>query len=137
MQQWYKTCASPLDRRRVDRYMVTMRKKGPKRTGKPTGRNNAFDDFATTSTSIVHTAAEILEREIEAWIKAAQEIGTHVEMALEKTLDSTPASFLEIIDRFEKDGLEAVSVLAALHRTLAKAGTKATDPGPGQDNHND
>jgi hypothetical protein len=109
-------------------------KKGFRGAGKAAGRKNALTDFASASTGVVHTAAEILEREIAEGIKAAQEIGAKVEIALEKGPDPTHASLLEIIDRFEKDGQEAVSTLASFLRTLARA-LRTTDPKPEQDDH--
>jgi len=85
----------------------------------------------------VHTAAEILEKEIAAGIKAAQEVSARMEMAAGKSPDPTNASFLEIIDRFEKDAQEAVSVLATLFRTLAKAVESNTTRRPKPDTQQD
>jgi hypothetical protein len=107
-----------------------MRNKGAARPGKTGGRKPALTQFADTSASVVHIAAEVLEKEIAAGIKAAQDISAQVERALERSPDPAQTSLLDMIDRFERDGQEAVSVLATLLRVLAKALEKTTEPRP-------
>jgi hypothetical protein len=41
--------------------------------------------------------------------------------------------FLEIVDQFERDAKEAVSVLASLFRLLVKSSEKITPMNPGKD----
>jgi hypothetical protein len=72
----------------------------------------------------VRTAAEILEKEIATGIKAAQEVSAQIESDLSNGTASTNQGFSEIVDRFEHDAKEVVSVLATLFRTLAKASEK-------------
>jgi hypothetical protein len=85
-------------------------------------------DFADTSAKVVHTAAEVLEKELAAGIKAAQNISTKVETTFQNSPAPTQTSFLEMIDLFERDGQAAVSVLATLLRILSKALDNSTAP---------
>ncbi|MBV8773625.1 MAG: hypothetical protein JO166_15040 [Deltaproteobacteria bacterium] len=110
-----------------------MGNKSAARTGKIGGRKRALTQFADRSASVVHLAAGILEKEIAAGIKAAQDISARSETALERSPDPAQTSLLGMIDRFEKDGQEAVSVLATLLRILAKALEKTTEPRLKQD----
>jgi hypothetical protein len=90
-----------------------------------------------TGASIVHTAAQVLEEEIAAGIKAAQHLSTDVATPSERNSNPAPTSFLEIIDRFERRGQEAVRVFATLLRLLARALQKTAATRPEQNTQED
>jgi len=104
--------------------------------GKSQGKN-PLADLANAATRVVHTAAEILEEEMAAGIKAAQEVSAQMESALGNGADSTHEGFLEVVDRFEHDAKEAVSVLANLFRILARASEKIEANKAGEDAKSD
>jgi hypothetical protein len=101
-----------------------MGNKGAARPAKARERKGAVAAPDRTSATIVHTAAQVLEEEIAAGFKAAQHLSTDVETPSGRNSNPAPTSFLEIIDRFERRGQQAVRVLATLLRLLARAFAK-------------
>jgi hypothetical protein len=63
----------------------------------------------------------VLEKELAAGIEAAQQVSAQMEKRWAGASKAANLGFLEIVDRFEIDAQQAISVLATLFRTLAKA----------------
>ena len=106
--------------------------RGKARPGKAREQKGAVAAPGYTSASIVHTAAQVLEEEIAAGLEAAQHLSTEVETLSKRNSNPAATSFLEIIDRFERRGQEAVRVIATLLRLLARASQKTTATRPEQ-----